>query len=135
MEMIKVIIKEVDQEPEIKEIDNNYKVLQEYVGGTIDITNLPNIEPEVDIICNDEFLLNGSMANFMMPERDHVMGGCCVFAGYDPETGNTISLTDKQIKKTLEYLDRNKVKNMDIGTAFYLMNGMKVGFKGSEAEL
>jgi len=117
---IRVIIKEVDKEAEVKEIDNLADELQMIVGGLFDITTLPEGE-NIDIICNDNFISEGAQANFIMPEYNHVMGGNVVFAGYDPETGDTISLTDEQIKTVNEYLDHYNVKRMDLETAYYTM--------------
>lgn len=121
---ILVIVKEVDKKAEIKEISNDYKEFQERVGGLIDMTPMPGYN-DIDIICNDEYLYNGSMANVMMPERDNVLCGNLIFAGFDEEDGSTVSLNDNQIEAVMDYIDKNNVQNMDPATAYYLMQSLK----------
>lgn len=122
---IKVILKVENKKAEVKELSLDVHFLQGYVGGLIDMTSMPNMDGEVDIICNDNFLNNGSKPNVMLPEYNHVMGGNLVFAGYDPMTGDSISLTDKQIEKVMKYIDKNQVKNMDFASAFMLMKAQQ----------
>jgi len=114
---IKVIIKYPNKEAEVKEIDNDYKVLSNICEGLIDMVSLPADET-IDIICNDEFLYNGMEANIVTPENEGVIAGPIILAGYDFETGDTISLTDEQIKTGLKYLKRNIVYNMTIERAY-----------------
>jgi hypothetical protein len=120
MEKIKAVIKEVDQDPKVMEIDNDIHFLQKEVGGLIDITTLPNCE-NVDIIVNDDFIAQNMPGNFMMPECDNVIGGNAIFVGYDPETGDSISLSDRQVEKVLEYLEENSVKRMDLSMTYFTM--------------
>lgn len=60
---IKVILKEENKKAEVKELSLDVHFLQGYVGGLIDMTSMPNMDGEVDIICNDNFLNNGSKPN------------------------------------------------------------------------
>lgn len=117
---IKVIVKEPNKPCEIREIKNNYKVLQELVEGLIDITTLPGRE-DIDVICNDEYLYNGSPANILMPERENVFCGTIIFAGYNEEDGSSISLTDEQIEAVQEYVSANEVQNMNVREAYFFM--------------
>lgn len=132
---IRVILKEENKKPEVKEIDNQIGFIQKYVGGLIDMTSMPNMDGKVDIICNDNFLNDGSKPNVMIPEYNHVMGGNLIFCGYNPETGDSISLTDEQIEKVMKYIDKNKVENMDFGSAFLLMNAQRGKKMSMENEL
>ncbi len=132
-EKIKVVIKEVDKPAEIKEISNDYKTFQKTVGGLIDMTPLPGHD-DIDIICNDEFLYNGSMANIMMPERDHVLCGSLIFAGFNEEDGSTIGLTDKQVKSVMDYIEENKVFRMDPSMAYYAMQEKKLFKQNSKSK-
>lgn len=63
-------------------------------------------------------LMNGMSPNIVVPEWESVFPGPLIFAGYDPETGNTISLTNKQIDKVLNYINRNQVFNMSLDRAY-----------------
>lgn len=129
---IKVVVKEPNKPCEIKEIENNYKVLQGLVEGLIDITTLPGRE-DIDVICNDEYLYNGSPANVMLPERDNIFCGTIVFAGFNEEDGSSISLTDEQIQAVEQYVLENEVENMDVREAYAHMQMVKSLHK-NEAE-
>lgn len=120
-EKIKVVIKEVDKKPVVEWISNIYSSFQSVVGGLIDRTSLPGTDGEVDIICNDNFLNNGSKANIYLIETNYVMGGNLIFCGYDKKTGDAISLTDRQIAKVMKYIEQNKVHDMKIIDAFFFM--------------
>ena len=58
------------------------------------------------------------------------MGGNLIFVGYNPEDGSSISLTDEQIEKVMDYIDKNQVQDMDFHEAFERLQEKKV-----EAEL
>jgi len=120
---IRVILKEVDKPGVVTEIDDDIETLQELAGGPdrlIGMCSFP-IGENIDMIYADNYLNDGSKANFLMPEMKHIMGGTCIIAGYDPEDGGTISLTDEQIKIASEYLEKNHVQKMDMRMAYYTM--------------
>ncbi|MFR1524191.1 MAG: DUF3846 domain-containing protein [Bacilli bacterium] len=120
---IRVILKEVDKPGVVTEIDDDIETLQELAGGPdrlIGMCSFP-IGENIDIIYADNYLNDGSKANFLMPEMKHIMGGTCIIAGYDPEDGGTISLTDEQIEIASEYLEKNHVQKMDMRMAYYTM--------------
>lgn len=120
---IKVILKEVNKPGVLTEINNDYKSLQKIAGGiyeTIDMSSFP-VGENIDMIFADDYLFDGSKANFLMPEIDHIMCGTCIIAGFDPDTGETISLSDEQIEIANDYLERNQVQNMDKEMAYYTM--------------
>lgn len=133
--VIKAVIKEENKEPKVVEIKNDLKEFQKRVGGLIDMTSVPGMEGQADIICNDDFLNNGSSPNIMLPEYDHVMGGCLIFVGYDPSTGVSVSLTDNQTEKIMEYIGKNKVDGMDFLDAFHAMEQRRAEMKREEAVL
>lgn len=139
-EKIRVVLKEAGSSAKVAEIDNTLESFQERVGGLIDMTSLPGTDGLVDIVCKDDFLFDGSQPNVMTPEYDHVMGGNLIFVGYNPEDGSSISLTDKQVEKVLDYVRENAVDGMDYASAFHLMRCRNIDQKelhGSmtEAEL
>lgn len=133
--VIKAVIKEENKEPKVVEIKNDLKEFQKRVGGLIDMTSVPGMEGQADIICNDDFLNNGSSPNIMLPEYDHVMGGCLIFVGYDPSTGASVSLTDNQTEKIMDYIGKNKVDGMDFLDAFHAMEQRRAEMKREEAVL
>lgn len=115
--MIKVIAKEPNREPKIKEIPNDYRCLVEFCKGLIDMGVLPN-DDRVNYIVNDSSLVNGMEPNIVLPEYGELIAGPVLFAGLDPESGNTISLTDQQVGRILKYIEKNQVVNMSIGMAY-----------------
>lgn len=115
--LIKVVIKEPNKEPEVKEIVNSYRNISNICHGLIDFTYLPTDE-SVDVILNDESLMNGMEPNVVVPESENVWAGPLIFAGNDPETGETISLTDRQIEKVMKYIERNQVFGMSLKGAY-----------------
>ena len=119
---IRVLVKEPNKPLEEHHINNEIEELQSRVDGYIDMTNLPGSD-NIDIICNDEFLYNGSLPNIMVPERRNVFCGTLIFAGYNEEDGSTISLTDGQVKEVEKYVKENELKSgIDIYGAFDAMS-------------
>jgi hypothetical protein len=102
-EKIRVVEKLPNEDAKITEIANDYKSISKFCGGLIDITTLAT-DSSVDIICNDEFLYNGMEPNIVTPETEGVLCGPIILCGYDPDNGNSISLTDKQADDRAEIL-------------------------------
>ena len=122
-EKIRVILKEVDKPGVVTEIDNDIETLQELAGGPDEMIGMCSfpLGENIDMIYADNYLNDGSKANFLMPEMKHIMGGTCIIAGYNPEDGSTISLTDEQIELASKYLEKNHVQKMDMQMAYYTM--------------
>lgn len=92
----------------------------------IDMCNFPKGE-NIDMIFADNYLNDGSKANFLMPEYNHVMGGTCIIAGFDPSDGSAVSLTQEQAETAINYIKKNQVFYMDISDAFaYLQYRQKI---------
>jgi hypothetical protein len=116
-EMIRVVTKLPNEEPKIVTMSNDYKTIASFCQGFIDMTELPKGE-NIDLICNDEFLMNGMETNIVMPEREQVFCGPLIFCGYDPETGDSVSLSDRQIEEVMKYCKRNMLHNMSLEGAY-----------------
>lgn len=130
---IRVVIKEVDKPCEVKEIPYGYKSFQQYVQGLYEIVEMPN-HKNIDIACNEEYLLNGMKANLVLPEQNNVLGGPLIFMGYEPLEGDSISLTDKQIEEVKEFVRTHEVQNMSIAEAYYGMKAVQAMTSEAEAE-
>ena len=87
---MKVIVKEVHKQPEVREIKNELSVLQELVGGYIEVVRVD----DVLLICNEEGKLQGLQPNFSIGHDTIV--GTAVFVGFDGSEDFT-SLTDMQV--------------------------------------
>lgn len=100
---IKILIVEPNKEPYEKQIEDTLKEMQNIVGGLIEFVEL---EENIDLVCNEEGKIYGLEMNRIIP--NDVICGTFFIAG--EEKGETISLTDEQIKKYKEYfnLERHK---------------------------
>lgn len=97
---------------EVKDIDNTLEELQKIVGGYIEFPFLGNKFKDnvIDVIINEEgkfvkglrpeiAIVNEKVGNIL-----DIVYGNCIFASHDNE-GNTIALTDEQIKVVMEELE------------------------------
>ena len=66
-ETIKVIYKEPDKEPEVREIVNTLDTFQALVEGYIETVRLTK---NAIVVCNEEGKLNGMKANIWIPQGD-----------------------------------------------------------------
>ena len=93
--------------PEVVEIPNNLKSLQELVGGYIEYCYMPNHE-DVVLICNEEGKING-----MGPNRDighDIIFGPFFIVGDNPDIGENLSLTEEQISKWSKAFDSSSIE-------------------------
>lgn len=95
-EKIKILIVEPYKEPYIKEIEHKLEKMQEIVGGLIEFVELGE---NVDLICNEEGKIHNLEINRII--TNDIVCGTFFIAGQ--KEGDTISLTDEQIKKYTEY--------------------------------
>ena len=92
--------------PEVVEIPDTLKSLQELVGGYIEYCYMPEHE-DVVLICNEEGKING-----MGPNRDighDIIFGPFFVIGDNPDIGANISLTDEQISKWSKIFDEKSI--------------------------
>ena len=105
-----------------KDINNTLEALQEIVGGYIEIPFLSEVflENEIDIIINEEgkFIegLNPEIAIVRKGDNQivDIVYGNCIFASHD-EQGETVSLSDEQIKVITEELKDVILTNQETG--------------------
>lgn len=110
---IKVVTKLPNEDAKVVEMTNAYRDISDFCGGLIDMVDHPK-DDCVSIICNDEFLVRGMEPNIVAPEREEVFCGPIIFCGYDRDSGDSISLTDKQTDMVLKYCSRNNLHHMSI---------------------
>ena len=92
--------------PEVVEIPDTLKSLQELVGGYIEYCYMSEHE-DVVLICNEEGKING-----MGPNRDighDIIFGPFFVIGDNPDIGENISLTDEQISKWTKIFDEKSI--------------------------
>lgn len=81
--------------PEIKKIDQNLEAYQKEVNGLIDIIE---INQDIDLVVNDEFLLNDSEFTINIRNQYFIFGNC-YFVGRDGT-----NLSDDNIAKIFRSL-------------------------------
>jgi len=91
---IRVLVVEPGKAPYAKQIENDYRAMQELVDGCIEFVPLP--EPDCHLYCNDEGKLNGLPGNRRLDHGDIICGAFFICA--DDGEGNDISLNDKQLQ-------------------------------------
>lgn len=89
---MKVIVKEVGKNPEVREIENDLKVLNQLVGGYIEVVR---VDDDILLICNEEGKIQGLPLNFSMGYD--AIAGTAVFVSFDGKEDFT-DLNDWQIE-------------------------------------
>ena len=121
MNIIKILIKEPCKPPYVKEIENTYEKMKESVGGYLESVEMPGLR-NVDIFVNEEGKLEHLPGNFWLPEYRDCVCGTCYIVGYDPDEGESISLTDNQIEKCKQYISNYELpEGLDLYKDFQLL--------------
>lgn len=94
---IKVLVKEEGKIQEWREIENKLEVMQEIVGGWLDVVRLPK---RIDMWIDDEGIAKGRPINVFVLEKGtgraiYAIHGSIFFASSD-RNGETISLNQEQ---------------------------------------
>lgn len=122
--MIKVIAKEVGKPAEIREIENTYKAIREFIGDDIEFSRHPKFEG-MCIISDEEYLLKDLPATMLIPENNNVIAGNCLIVADDD--GETVSLTDEQAQQALADMQGREFCNptLTVAEAYYAMQEIK----------
>lgn len=107
-EKLKILLKKVGYEPEIKFIDNTLKAKQKIVGGLIEVLDF---EDDTLIVCNEEGKILNLPPNTIF-DMDYIAGDYFV-VGNDFENADFKSLTDEQIKNVIPIINEKSVKYSD----------------------
>ena len=122
-EKIKVVLKKPNEKAIVTVIDNEHEEFANFCDGIIDIIKHPTID-DVDVVLNDVSLMKGMSPNIIVPECEEIFAGPLIFVGYDSDIGKSLSLTDEQVDKVLNYINRNQVFNMSIERAYLYLKLM-----------
>lgn len=99
--MIKGILIKPHELPELIEFKHGYKEMQKLVEGNFEMPYLFN---DVDIVVNEEGKFNGSPPNRFLYYQGHlvdILFGNILIVDTN-EDGETVSLSDRKIKKYME---------------------------------
>lgn len=127
---LRVLIKEPDKAPYVKEIENTLETKQEIVGGLIECVEMPDMR-NVDLFVNEEGKLDNLKGNFWLPEYEDCVVGTCFMVGYNPEECDNVSITDEQVEQCKKYIENYVIpKGMDLYLDFNILEPyMKNQFK------
>ena len=89
---MKVVIKDPGQKPVVQDIENKLEVLQELVGGYIQMVY---IDESTAMLCNEEGKRKELFPNFVM--GNSVIVGTVIFVGTDDEEFTDIDWVMEQI--------------------------------------
>ena len=93
---IKVIIKNVDEEPRIAEIDNNYEAISSIVGGLVEHIYLSN---EVGCWMNEEGKINQLPFNILLQD--------CKGKTFDALVGNLVLIQENEATVCVDLTEEN----------------------------
>ena len=100
---MRVLVVEPERRPEVREIDDSLKAMQEIVGGLIQPICL---EDSVVLVCNDEGKFMDLPANRGLRDKNgqiyDIVCGTFFLCGAPPDSDHFISLTPEQIKRYQE---------------------------------
>lgn len=116
-EKIKVLVKRAGEPAAVEEIDNDYRVIMDIIGGLPGMTSLPKV-PGATITYNDTGLIDGLPPNIRWG-NGHIAGNI-VIAG--DEYGETISLTPEQITQAGKFLSDNDIGAAKRAPDIYIMS-------------
>ena len=127
---LRVLIKEPDKAPYVKEIADTLEAKQEIVGGLIECVEMPDMR-NVDLFVNEEGKLDNLKGNFWLPEYEDCVVGTCFMVGYNPEECDNVSITDEQVEQCKKYIENYVIpKGMDLYLDFNILEPyMKNQFK------
>ena len=96
---IEVLAYRVGKKAKTVSINNDLTSLQEFVGGYIEAHT---IAPGITVICNEEGRLKGLPPNRIVSGVGLIVGDFLVCR--NSSAGNTLSLTEKQMKTVYSYI-------------------------------
>lgn len=93
-QIIRVLRLPVGGAPEVMWIGNDYKEMQKIVEGDLEGVT---VEPGIMVMCNENGIALGQTYNRTINRID--FRGPIFITRYDPETGDSVSLTESDIEK------------------------------------
>jgi hypothetical protein len=103
MEEIKVVVKEVGKDPEVRMVVPSLELWQGIVGGYIEAAYAK--APDIPMYINEEGKLLGLAPNVRYGRHD-VICGTLVMVRHDDE-GEDVSLTDSEVEAAIAWLKKN----------------------------
>lgn len=98
---MRVLVVEPERRPEVREIDDSLKVMQEIVGGLIQ--PIYPFDDPVALVCNDEGKLMNLPANRGLRDKDgqmyDIVFGTFFLCGAPADSDHFTSLTTEQIEQ------------------------------------
>lgn len=105
-EKIRIVLKNVAEEPKVMNIENTLKAKQKLVNGLIEVVPVTD---DILLICNEEGKLENLAPNLVF-DYDFIAGDC-FFIGDDFENEGFKSLTNEQIKEVFDICKKRQFIN------------------------
>lgn len=128
-EKIKILVKYAGEPAAAMEIDNDYRIFMDIVGGLPGMTGLPKV-PGATITYNDTGLIDGLTPNIRWGDG-HIAGNI-IIAG--DNYGETVSLTPEQITQATQFLSDNDISGAKRSPDIYIMAFGNTGFAKALSE-
>ena len=107
--VLKILLKRVGREPEVRFIENTLRAKQMLVSGLIEV--VPVLK-DILLVCNEEGKLDNLLPNLIFP-YDYIAGDCFL-VGDDYDNADFKSLTDEEIKKYTKELNKRSFKYIQL---------------------
>lgn len=104
---LRIVLKKVGEKSVEAFVEDTLEAKQKLVGGLIEVVPLD----DVLIVCNEEGKIDNLPPNVLF-DYDYIAGDCFVI-GDDYKTANFKSLTDEEVEKYKEELDKRSFKYLD----------------------
>ena len=99
----RVVIVEPGNPPAVSFIEDSLEAMQKAVGGYIEL--FETTESGIDLFCNEEGKLSNMEMNRFFPEFQDIVCGPILAIGHNEE-GDSVSLTDEQVREAVEMFTR-----------------------------
>ena len=103
---MKIVVKKVGQNPEVKEINGELHEMQEIVGGHIECINIAD---NILCVCNEEGKFNGLPANFVFG-GDVIAGDVFFVAAGEEDFESLNNYQIEVIMNTMTAIERTRKK-------------------------
>ena len=141
--VIEGLIIEPNQFPRKLRIENELTAFQKAVKGYIECIDLPN---GATLICNEEGKINGEPLNRILYDDTgkvvDIVAGNMVIVGFDAESGEFTSITEKQAEEATEefmqpdmfFRTKDNIHMVNIGWQMNLVNDTDITFTDPKTE-
>lgn len=120
---LKILYKEPNRKAKEMTVRDDYQTISHLCKGMIDLVKYP-LSDHIILFVNDSFLVDNMPPTLILPETGQLICGPVLFTGYDPKTGESLSLTKTQMKEVRNYLAQNEIYHMTLESAYRYLQAL-----------